>query len=178
MTCVSLKSGRASRGTLYMDQMPTATAKPINKKTSALLADENSMMRPIILVRHPRHFGMIGLGLLRSAWCTPVLMARHAARGGFELAFGIDQKRSGGHDALIHLQTPADFDAVSEAISDLNGARFKISIAAIDEYGFANARIHHRIGRHREPGCTIDVKIDVDKHFRLQALIRIRGLEA
>src|SRR5487761_2130872 len=174
MTCVSLKSGSASRGTLYIGQMPTATAKPINKKTSALLAAENSRMRPIILMPHPRHLGMIGLRLSRRA---PQLVARHPPGGGFELAFGIDQERPRGHDALIHLQAAADFNAVSKTISGLDSARLEIPIAAVNKCGFANARIHDRVNWDREMGSATDVKIDIDKHFWLQNLIRIGHFE-
>src|SRR5665647_1561884 len=37
MTCVSLKSGMASSGTLYIDQMPATTANPTSMKTRNLL---------------------------------------------------------------------------------------------------------------------------------------------
>ncbi len=45
MTCVSLRSGIASTGTLFRDQAPTRAAAAVKSRTRYLCLTEKSMMR-------------------------------------------------------------------------------------------------------------------------------------
>jgi hypothetical protein len=48
ITCVSERSGIASRGTLRSDHTASAMVTPVNIKTMNLFRAENSMMRSIM----------------------------------------------------------------------------------------------------------------------------------
>src|SRR6516162_640383 len=88
ITCVSLRSGIASRGMVRMDQMPAATANPTRIRTRNLLRPENSMMRFSMSVS-----SVAGMGA-----------ARRGAHGVLQLGFGIDQEGARRDHALSHSQ--------------------------------------------------------------------------
>src|ERR1700732_392917 len=114
MTWVSLKSGIASSGTVFIDHTPATTATETTRNTIKRCLAENSMMASIMArdsqrrclpLRHGhrrihRLRGRRGAG--RGPWRA------HAARGGFELALGIHEERAGRHDALACGQPARD----------------------------------------------------------------------
>src|ERR1051326_525349 len=104
ITCVSLRSGIASSGMVRMDHQPAATAAATSVNTTSLLRPENSM---IVLIMRERSF---------------------------ELRFGIDQKRSGGDDALARTQAAQDLDPIVDAVADFDGARLQTPVALIDKH--------------------------------------------
>src|SRR5574338_671274 len=130
ITCVSLRSGMASSGTVRIDHRPATTDVATSRKTRNRLRAENSMMR-LIMVR------LRALRALRRDAGRRVFVLRgRRAEGvhcGAQLTFGIHQECSGRYDALAHAQAPGDRDAVAEPLANLHLPRFQIPVAAIDE---------------------------------------------
>src|SRR5690349_1015726 len=117
ITCVSLKAGMASSGRLWRAHQPVTAAAATRRKTSKRLRAENSMT-VLIMIGSRRHRGS-------------------------QLAFGIDEKVAGRHDALAGLQAAADFNTAVGLLTDLDAARLKKAVAAIDVHHLLLARIEH-----------------------------------
>src|SRR5579862_2315905 len=94
ITWVSLRSGMASRGMVFMDHTPAAAANNMSMNTANLLRAENSIIRLIMSV-------------------SP------ASRGHrvFQLGFGIDQKCARRHHALTGFEPAQNLNSVADPIS-------------------------------------------------------------
>src|SRR5581483_1214049 len=132
----------ASSGMLRSAHHPAHAAAATNRKTRKRLRAENSM---IVLI-----------------------MFRSYARGGFQLAFGIDEKVAGGHDALAGLEAAEDFDMALALGADLDGAGLEVAAAAIDEHQLFLAGVEHGRLRNHEPARAPCLDLDLTVHVRLQ----------
>src|SRR5574341_391200 len=124
MTCVSDRSGMASRVMFLIEYDPANVAIPMKRKTMNLLCAENSIILLIIasllflrwlMLRMVLMLRMAGLRcwlaffrhrFLFACRAAAVAHARHAhpARRRLQPAFGINQEVSRGHDPLACLQ--------------------------------------------------------------------------
>src|SRR5262249_18960717 len=114
MTCVSPRSGRASRGTVRRAQSPAAHPNAARMKMISLFRTEKSMTRSIMGRRRPQP------------------------------ALGIDEERPRGHHALTWGETAHDLDALRIAPSGDDGPRLELSLAPFDEDLLRAAGIHQR----------------------------------
>src|SRR5207248_533560 len=127
MTCVSLRSGIASSGTVFIDQTPATAATATSRNTRKRCFAENSMMALIMAIRsrRPRR---LPLGhrhrrrhrLCRRGAAVLVLGGAHAARGGLQLTLGIDQERAGRDDPLTGSEAARDRHAIAKPVADDN----------------------------------------------------------
>src|SRR5450756_760367 len=157
MTCVSLRSGIASSGTVFIDHTPATTAAETRRNTMKRFLAENSMTALIMAVRSPARPGG-RRRLRRGRFCrvAPVLVLwlTHAARGGFELALGVNQERAGRHDALAGRQPARDRHTVAEPTGDDHLPRLEITVPQVDEHGLPIAAVEHGFRRDDElPGA-------------------------
>src|SRR6266496_3279489 len=105
----------ASIGTVFIDHTPATVATATSKKTTKRFFADSSMS-PLIMARAPR--------CRRAA--VLVLGRAHAARCGFQLAFGVDQERARRHDPLASRQTACDRDAIPVPFAHDHLARLEV----------------------------------------------------
>src|SRR5262245_5745106 len=95
ITCVSLRSGMASSGTVRIDQMPATTATVTRRNTTKRFFAENSIIALITAVSF--------------VWCLRRRLRRdrrrvcglaQTCRRGFELTLRVDQEGPRRHHAL------------------------------------------------------------------------------
>ena len=75
-----------------------------------------------------------------------MLMTAHPGNGGFELAFGIDQKVRRSYNSLARLEACGDCDPIAQPIPNLNLPWFQVAVAAIDENCLLGSTIEYGIG--------------------------------
>src|SRR6516162_2579259 len=195
MTCVSLRSGIASSGTVFSAQTPVTTATVTSRITTKRFFAEDSMIALITamsLVRRWRrrlrgscrragrwHVWHSGHTRRRCAECGAVLMlwGAHPAGRRFELAFRINQEGARGDDTLAGRQPVCHRDAIAEAFADGDLARLKIAMAEIDEHGLPITGVEDRVGRHGQLRSAGDAEFDVDEHLGLHPQPRIIRVE-
>src|SRR5580765_548578 len=112
MTCVSLRSGIASSGIVFIDHTPAITATVTTRNTTKRFRAENSMMALITVVSFMRG-GRPARG--RDGGAVLMLRGAHATGGGFQLTLGVDQESARRHHPLAGRQTFGDGDAIVEA---------------------------------------------------------------
>jgi hypothetical protein len=78
---------------------------------------------------------------------------------------------SPGSSPFVHL------DVVADAQPCLDQPWLEVPVAAVDEHGFTESRVHDRIRRHDEGRREVDGELHVDEHARLERPLRVRGLE-
>src|SRR6478672_6106037 len=108
ITCVSLRSGIASSGTVRIDQMPATTATATRRNTTNRLRAENSMIALITAVSFMRRLGGGFRGLRRTC------RSPHAGRRSFELTLRVNQERPRRYDALAGGQTSNHGHAIAK----------------------------------------------------------------
>src|SRR5215831_3844351 len=161
MTCVSLRSGIASSGTVFIDHTPAMTAAVTTINTTKRFFAENSMMRLITAV-----------SLVWRGWRA------HSACSSPELTLRIDEERAGCNDALAGRKPAVNGDAIAETITNHDCPGFEIAVAQIDENGLAVARVEQGIRRDRQPRRAGDAEFDVDEHLGSHARTGIAGIES
>src|SRR3989338_336325 len=100
MTCVSERSGIASRGTCLIVQMESVTNTATNVNTMNLFLAENSM---ILSMKSPwRLLACCSLGF---RWLLSMLMpaSAHCLASRFESAFRVNQKVTAGDDNIAYV---------------------------------------------------------------------------
>src|ERR1035437_2873204 len=156
MTWLSLRSGIASSGTVFIDHTPATTAAETRRNTMKRFLAENSMMASIMALNFRRRrlrlrHGHRRIHRLRGRRAAGLgLWLAHAARGGFELALGINQERTGRYDALAGRQPVRDRQAVAKPAADDHLPRLEITVPQVDEHGLPIAGIEHGVRRDDE----------------------------
>src|ERR1035437_2617263 len=181
MTCVSLRSGIASSGTVFIDHTPATPAAETRRNTMKRFLAENSMMALIMAMNFRRRrlrlrHGHRRIHRLRGRRAAGLWLA-HAARGGFELALGINQECAGRYDALAGRQPVRDRQAVAEPAADDHLPRLEITVPQVDEHGLPIAGIEHGVRRDDELLGAGHPELDVHEHVRLHAKAWIVRIE-
>src|SRR5207244_8564788 len=104
---------------------PPVTAAATNRNTIMRFRAENSMIRSIM---------------------------RCSAGRCLQLAFRIDEKVAGSHDALSGFQTAENLDAIARLLSNFDCARLEDTVAAIHEHHLPLTRVEN--GRVRQIGSA------------------------
>src|SRR5262245_61734610 len=99
MTCVSERSGSASRAMLLMDQTPARIAAPVRTSTTNRLRAEKAMIRSIMVASVPVP-GEGGRGRRRGSG--------RAGERALESGFGVDEEVGLSDDAFARLEALAD----------------------------------------------------------------------
>src|SRR5678816_4456313 len=167
ITCVSLRSGMASIGTVFIDHTPATVATATSKRTTKRFFADSSM-RALIMASPSRR---------RRRTAVRVLFRSHATRPGFQLARRIDQERPRRHDSFAGGETARDGDAVSIPFTHHDLTRFEVAIAEIDEHRLPIAGVQHRFSGHEELLGSRDAKLDADVHVRLHPKSRVRRVQ-
>src|SRR6266545_1830380 len=201
MTWVSLRSGIASSGTVFIDHTPATTATATIRNTTKRFFAENSMMA-LIMARRSRRRGLrlghrhlppnaaaalgapdrwihgLRVRLRGRRAAVLVLWSAHATRSRFQLALGIDEERAGRYDALPGREPARNRHPIVEPFADDYLARLEISIAKIDEHRLAIPGVEHGFSGHEELLGAGDAVLDVHVHVRLHPRAGITGVEA
>ena len=82
----------------------------------------------------------------------------------------------------VTIRSPANepfrhFDVIADAPPRLDQPRLEVPVAAVDEHGLAQSRVHDRIRGHDERRRDADRELHVDEHAGLERPPRVRRLE-
>src|SRR6266545_4858393 len=190
MTCVSERSGSASRGMFRIAHHDPTSATIVATMTRYLFSAEKRMIRLIMaLPSVPCVRVLGGRAVLRRRLGGRALLLLPSGRGRrgaprrqrrerrAEARLGVHEEVRARHDAVALLEPRDHLDEVGVALTELDLARLELAVWERDEDDALRAGVDDRVGRDPHAAPALPLEDDVAEHLGAELSRRVRSEE-